>query len=77
LGEVIEEKMGVEEEETKILQRDFYSKLEAMEEEDPDEMIKEMIKKSQEDDLAELRRMIKETDSSLQDYGKQLQRTRK
>ncbi len=69
--------MGVEEEETKILQRDFYSKLEAMEEEDPDEMIKEMIKKSQEDDLAELRRMIKETDSSLQDYGKQLQRTRK
>jgi hypothetical protein len=74
---VIEEKMGVEEEETKILQRDFYSKLEAMEEEDPDEMIKEMIKKSQEDDLAELRRMIKETDSSLQDYGKQLQRTRK
>jgi hypothetical protein len=40
-------------------------------------MIKEMIKKSQEDDLAELRRMIKETDSSLQDYGKQLQRTRK
>jgi hypothetical protein len=33
---VIEEKMGVEEEETKILQRDFYGKLEVMEEEDPD-----------------------------------------
>lgn len=30
-----------------------------MEEEDPDQMIKEMIKKSQVDDLAELRRMIK------------------
>ena len=74
---MIEDKISVEEEETKILQRDFYGKLEAMEEEDPDEMIKEMIKKSQEDDLAELRRMIKETDSSLQDYGKQLQKTRK
>jgi len=29
------------------------------EEEDPDEMIKQMIKRSQEDDLAELRKMIK------------------
>ena len=75
--EAIEEKIGIEEEETRILQREFYGNGQSMEEEDADEMIKEMIKKSQEDDLAELRRMIKETDSSLQDYGKQLQRTRK
>ena len=75
--EAIEEKIAIEEEETRILQREFYGNAQSMEEEDADEIIKEMIKKSQEDDLAELRRMIKETDSSLQDYGKQLQRTRK
>ena len=40
-------------------------------------MIREMIKKNQEDELAELRRMIKETSSSLDDYGKQLYKTRK
>lgn len=40
-------------------------------------MIKEMINKNKDDDLAELRRMIKETDSSLQDYNKQLLKTRK
>lgn len=40
-------------------------------------MIKDMIKRNNSDDLAELRRMIKETDTSLQDYGKQILRTRK
>ena len=40
-------------------------------------MIKEMIKRNQGDDLAQLKRMIRETDQSLQDYGRQVHKTRK
>ena len=42
------------------------------EEPDNEAMLRELTKKGEYDDLAELRRMIKETGQNLDDYGKQV-----
>jgi ElaB/YqjD/DUF883 family membrane-anchored ribosome-binding protein len=47
------------------------------EENDPDQMLKDLIKKKNGDDLEELRRMIKETGSNLEGCSRKLNKSKK
>lgn len=78
IRETMEEKptsiKKIEEDHSK-LQENFIEK--ENEETDPNEILKELIKKHENDDLSELRKMIKKTGESLEDYSKQFNKSKR